>query len=139
MNYKFFKNKKADITITLLVIGVFIVCALTLISFYSSDITVKKSFESVALVQKVSSLHEDILFYESIGKNPEEIMEIFPEDSGASFVFEGRKNGDGYTIIGTFETNKVIGIPFEDSTGGLDNVGLSDRKRRAYVEYEFES
>jgi len=52
-------NKRAEITITLLVIGVFVVCTLALISFISFKIVLRDSFVGVDLIEKVNSEIEE--------------------------------------------------------------------------------
>ena len=48
-------NKKGDIPVTILVIGVFIVCTLALLSFFVSMNVIKKSFVGISLVEKANS------------------------------------------------------------------------------------
>ena len=48
------KNKRGDIPITILVIGVLVVCTLAILSFIKSDIEVKKSFSGVDVLEKAN-------------------------------------------------------------------------------------
>ena len=88
------KNKKADLPIIILVLGVVAVCGLAILSFYSSGISVKKDFIGLGVIEKINSLSEEIDFYKTseINKHPEEIMELF--NGGLSqnkIVFKGFK------------------------------------------------
>jgi hypothetical protein len=47
-------DKKGDITITLLVIGVLMVCFFALFSFYNSTLTSEYNFKAVELVSKMN-------------------------------------------------------------------------------------
>lgn len=75
-------NKKADIPVTILVIGVFAICALTLLSFYSSLTKVKTSFVSIALIEKMNSQREEFSIY----KNLDEIDTI--TENGKVFFYQ---------------------------------------------------
>jgi len=48
-------NKRGDIPVTILVIGVFAVCSLALLSFYISDIKTGNSFIVISSVEKMNS------------------------------------------------------------------------------------
>jgi len=71
-------NKRGDISITIFVIGVLAICTLAIFSFYFSDRSVKSSFSSVDVIEKVLIVKEKISLYnESSGFTQEEIEEIF--------------------------------------------------------------
>lgn len=56
-------GKKGDIPITILVIGVLVICLLALFSFYFSNMAVKKNFNSISLVEQAAVIKEKISFY----------------------------------------------------------------------------
>lgn len=60
-------NKKADIPVTILVLGVFVVCSLALASFFLSNIKISKSFDTINLVQEMNSKVSEYDFYKSQG------------------------------------------------------------------------
>ena len=60
------KNKKGDIPITILVIGVFAVCTLALLSFYSSIGFTKHSFVGTELIEQLNSEIEQQSFSGSL-------------------------------------------------------------------------
>ena len=76
MNKKFIQNKKADIPVMILVMGVLAVCALAIISFYFSDREMEKSFMDVGLMEQINSQMEKYIFYKSVGMNENEIQDI---------------------------------------------------------------
>ncbi|MBU4069718.1 MAG: hypothetical protein KJ646_01940 [Nanoarchaeota archaeon] len=50
------KNKRADIPVIIFVIGVFTVCSIALLSFYSSSISIKQySLIGTGLIEKMNS------------------------------------------------------------------------------------
>lgn len=51
------RNKRGDIPITILVIGVFVVCTLAILSFFASSISLRNSFAGVDIVK---GLNEDM-------------------------------------------------------------------------------
>ena len=114
------KNKRADITIVILVIGVIAVCFLAIFSFYSSDINLKKDFIGIEMIHEINSLSDEIKFYKNskINKEPSEIMNIFSQDTDEDekIVFTGRKNTDDgrdvYNIDVTYfeEEKKFFGL-----------------------------
>ncbi|MBS3086722.1 hypothetical protein J4422_03405 [Candidatus Pacearchaeota archaeon] len=71
------KNKRGDIPVTILVMGVVAICILAIVSFYISDRDAKKGFD-IELVEKAAVIGEKISFYkESLEFSEEEINEIF--------------------------------------------------------------
>ena len=72
------KNKRGDIPITILVIGILAICILAIFSFYSSSKSVKDDFSSISAIEKVLIAKEKISLYsESLEFTQEEIKEIF--------------------------------------------------------------
>jgi hypothetical protein len=47
-------NKRGDIPITLLVLGIFVVCTLAIITFVRSDIQTKTSFSGIGIMEKAN-------------------------------------------------------------------------------------
>ena len=84
-------NKKGDIPITILVIGVLAVCVLAILSFFISNNSVKKSFLSIDTVTESVLIKEKVSFYENLGYKKEEIKTIMnlQEDSQNNIVFKG--------------------------------------------------
>jgi len=65
-------NKRGDIPITILVIGVVMVCTLALISFFSSSLKVRNSFVGIGLVEKLDSQIEENSFYGTVSSTETE-------------------------------------------------------------------
>ncbi|GBE19807.1 hypothetical protein BMS3Abin17_00536 [archaeon BMS3Abin17] len=56
-------NRKGDIPVTILVLGVVAICILAILSFYSSKIKIEDSFESVGKIEEMNSQIENNTFY----------------------------------------------------------------------------
>ena len=70
-------NKRGDIPVTILVMGVVLICILAIVSFYISDRAAKKGFD-IELVEKAAIMGEKISFYkESLGFSEAQVEEMF--------------------------------------------------------------
>ncbi len=131
-NANIINQKDGDISITILVLGVFAVCSLALFSFYISGINGKETAIRVSIVEKMKSFEEEIRFYQNpeINKNPLDIMELFNKGiTEGNLIFIGIKNGDRYTITGSY-----FEYDFQ-----LFGFGIGEKKMIFSVEYEFVS
>lgn len=75
------RNKKGDIPITVLVIGVFAICVFAIISFHIADNDVKDSISSVSAVEQSALAVEKISFYENLEIDSERIDELLDVQS----------------------------------------------------------
>ena len=63
------KNKRGDIPVTVLVIGVFAICTLAIISFSLASIKSTKGFkESIQAVEEMNSEIQKYSFYTNVGE-----------------------------------------------------------------------
>ena len=108
---KFFaKNRRGDIPITLLVLGVFAICSLALLSFYLSGTSGGKIFLKVSIVEKINSFADEIKFYKNpeINGDPEKLMEIFKnKNSEEDLVYSGKYENNIYTLNATYFENEL--------------------------------
>ena len=70
------KNKKGDVPVMILVLGVFVICTLTLISLYISGDKFKGGFSSIDVLENATSIENQIRFYENIGYSSDQIKDI---------------------------------------------------------------
>lgn len=84
---KFASCKRADIPITILVFGVFAICALALISFYTANVKVSNSFTGIGLMEKMNSKINEYTFYKSKGFSEEQIGGFLIEEG---FYLQGK-------------------------------------------------
>jgi hypothetical protein len=89
------KNRRGDIPVTILVIGIVGICALAIISFYISDKNVRGGFEALELIEEIGLEAEKIMFYNNTGLSQEKISEII----------EIKSDGQGRYLL--IEQNKV--------------------------------
>ena len=74
------KNRRGDVPITILVIGVVMVCALALISFFSSSFKLEQSFTGVSVIDDFKVKIDEYNFYNTLGVElPEGEFDIRPE------------------------------------------------------------
>ena len=71
------KSRRGDIPITILVIGVLVVCIVAIFTFYFSDKIIENNFNSVGIVEKAAVIKEEIALYKNLGFNEEEITKVF--------------------------------------------------------------
>ncbi len=67
------RNKRGDIPITILVVGVILICALAILSFLSSSFKLEKSFADVTIMEDFNVKIEEYTFYKNQGVSNEEI------------------------------------------------------------------
>jgi hypothetical protein len=88
----FFKrNKKASVPITLLVIGVFALCALALFTFITSDTLITNSFVGVEKLSELNFKINQYEFLKSQGASLEKIeaeLGVVEEDGEKYFILE---------------------------------------------------
>ncbi|MEK6760336.1 MAG: hypothetical protein AABX93_00245 [Nanoarchaeota archaeon] len=126
------KNRRGDISTTILVVGVFAICSLALLSFYLSGIDSEETFSRLEIIKKVNSIADEIRFYKNqeINKKPEEIMGIFqPKTSNENLVYSAAKIGDDYKITATLYENKY----------NLMGFGFGERIPVFSVDYSFKT
>lgn len=75
-------NKKGDIPTLVLVVGVFLVCALIVFSIVLSVDMFKDNFKVLNYMAAAKSTAEKIKFYENAGQNPTDFMDFIKRDGG---------------------------------------------------------
>jgi len=89
---KLIKNKRGDIPITILVIGVIAICVLTIFSFYNGVKKQKESFVGAGLIETIYSIQEEIEFGKGENLNPfekDEVKIYFGNEINAEYVVKG--------------------------------------------------
>lgn len=80
------KNKKADIPVTILVLGVVMICTLALISFFSSSFNFKKFSTGVSVLEEFNVKINEYNFYKSRGISGEQINEVLDVEEGYIYM-----------------------------------------------------
>jgi len=83
-------KKKANIPVTILVIGVFVVCTLAIISFILSSINSRDSFLGVGLMEKINLQIEDYLVHQDIDAAKTTL------ENGKLFFYQEEEKASGY-------------------------------------------
>jgi len=84
-------NKKADIPITILVIGVFVICTLALITFFVSSVKEKNSFVGVKLMQKINYQIEDYFLHRDLSN-----LDVKTNSQGQKALYQEKKDTEGF-------------------------------------------
>lgn len=85
----FWNNKRGDIATMILVIGVFLVCAVTIFSFVLFNGSDRQSFvNSLETMAAVNSMADSVRFYENAGLQPEKIIDITKWDKNYVLTLE---------------------------------------------------
>lgn len=71
------KDKRGDIPITILVIGIVAICIMAIFSFYFSDRRVKEDINNLGIIEEAAVIKEKISLYRNLGFSEEEIKEEF--------------------------------------------------------------
>ena len=93
-------NKKADISITILVLGVVAICILTIFSFVGVKNKINEDFLGIGLIETMNSIEEEINFY---GETD------FESGDYKNNVFDG-----GNVVIKDINGNEVMGTYTKD-------------------------
>ena len=72
-----FIHKKGDLPITLLVIGVFAICAFALLTFFISDFKISNSFAGPNRMININSYADEYMFYKNAGMSDDKLKSIF--------------------------------------------------------------
>jgi len=106
INKSFFpRNKKGDIPIVVLVIGVIAICVLAIVSFSVVVFTLDNTFYGVNSMEKVNSLVEKYSFYKNLGMSDNEISEldnlvdIRTGSKGEDYIYVERKDAKGEVMF----------------------------------------
>ena len=92
MAFKLKLGKRADISITILVIGVFIVCSLAIISFLLYTQQTQGSFANPEIIENLSSQLSDFYFYIHSGMPQQQAADIIgAQIQGTQLILSGKQ------------------------------------------------
>lgn len=84
-------GKKASIPITILVVGVFVVCTLAVISFILTKVHTKEDFAGVKMVEKINLQIEDFEVHKDLFRVDSKKL-----DSGERVLYLEKKKTSGF-------------------------------------------
>jgi hypothetical protein len=112
----FIKNKKADVSTTILVIGVFIVSALAIISFLLYNQKIQSGFVNTAIFENISAQVENYYFYINSGLSPQQAANnIGAQIQGNQLVIYAEQREEP-TIFGSITGSKsplIISVEYK--------------------------
>ena len=94
-------NKRGDIPVTVLVLGVVAVCILAVFLFYTSDRNVKKEFSAVNIVENVKMIREKATLYQNLGYSQGQIddfLDIINKDTERYYEVNDKKISVKYNL-----------------------------------------
>ena len=108
MNKKFIKNKRADIPVMILVLGVVAVCGLAILSFTFS-IDPVKNYLGVGLIEEMNVMMEKYYFYSGLSgfgeERAESILGVKKDKEGKRFLYLEKKEGDKVLVSVKYKLN----------------------------------
>ncbi len=78
----FVRNRRAQIPIVILVLGVVAVCVMAIFSFITSSSRFDASFSGISVAKSLTSQIESYHFYISVGEDPSKYLNIEPPGRG---------------------------------------------------------
>ena len=92
------KNKRGDIPVTILVIGVIAICGLALLSFFSSSFKLEQSFTNVPVMEELNVKIAEYNFYKAKGVSESQINEILNIKEDTYLLIEQNKVSVRYNL-----------------------------------------
>ncbi|MBU2616802.1 MAG: hypothetical protein KKB79_02365 [Nanoarchaeota archaeon] len=74
-------NKKGEVPVVILVVGVLAICALTIFSFYTSSRAIRNGLDSVGVVDEAVISAKRIEFYQEAGVSESDLEVLFGIES----------------------------------------------------------
>ncbi|MCL5730014.1 MAG: hypothetical protein M1165_00390 [Candidatus Pacearchaeota archaeon] len=99
---RFLVNKRGDISITILVIGVFAVCALAIFSFLIYRQQAAGNFANVDIITNLSKSLSDFYFYVDTGMSASQAAQLVGgqlKDGGNTLVLYGEQDASNLPLI----------------------------------------
>jgi len=91
---KLFLDRRGEVPVVILVIGVLAICALTIFSFYTSERAFKRGFSSVSIVDDAIVSVKRIELYREVGVSESDLEVLFGIESdelGRYILSEGEE------------------------------------------------
>ena len=103
-------NKKADLPVIVLVVGIVGICILTILSFVKVNTEIDDNFLGIGLIETMLSIEEELNFYSNEGLNFEGIYENIEliELKNVKIITDGKK-----VLKGTYAIQKCAFLGFD--------------------------
>lgn len=98
-------NKKGDVSITILVIGVFAICTIAIVTFLLYNQTIQTGFVNVGVFENLSAQVENYYFYINSGLSPQQAANnIGAQLQGNQLILNSEQKGDS-GVFGFISSN----------------------------------
>ena len=97
------KNRRGEVPITILVIGVFAVCSMALFTFFVADFKMSNSFVGVEIMQKMDASIDEYNFYVDNGMNPNKVAGFFPiiKEGNKRYIYYSKNKSSNFGLSGS--------------------------------------
>ena len=75
------RNKRGNLSVIILVLGTFAICALAMLTFYISDFRISKSFVGISYMHQINSDIDEYRFYKSQGLTDSQLENFYNIDN----------------------------------------------------------
>jgi hypothetical protein len=109
-------NRKGDVSITILVIGVFVICALAIVSFILFNQQVQNGFVNMGIFENLSAQVENYYFYINSGLSPQQAASnVGAQLQGNQLIFNTKQLTDSGTFgfIKGSNSDPIISIEYK--------------------------
>ncbi len=108
-------NKKGDVPIVILVLGVFLICMMVLGSFYFFQNRMKRVFVGVGVIERAAAVEDKYYFYKNLeiftDEEIEQMLGIQRDEEGNKYVLIEKKTIHGF--LGVFgEEKRVVSVKY---------------------------
>jgi hypothetical protein len=117
-HFKMIKNKKSSVPVTILVVGVFVLCAFALYTFFVSEFKSSNSFVVIDFIRQANFQTDEFLYYLNSGVNEDKAMSYFPS-------------------ISKIEGGYMYGYSFDENTFQISFKGFTKQVRLFEIRYTF--
>jgi len=101
------RNKKGDVPITILVIGVVVICGLAILSFIASSFYFEQSFYGLSKMEQLNSQVDEYYFYLNQNLSSDKINSLF-NISNNNFIIEERTSN----LFPWSQSTKLFSVQF---------------------------
>ncbi len=107
-------NKRGDVSITILVIGVFAICTIAIVTFLLYNQTIQTGFVNVGVFENLSAQVENYYFYINSGLSPQQAAnDIGAQLQGNQLIFNTEQKGDpGVFGFISSNSNTIVSVKY---------------------------
>lgn len=106
-------NKKGDVPVTILVVGVFALCSLAMLTFFMADFKMGNSFVGVSIMEKMDATIDEYYFHINNGVDSAVVKGFFPtlEVQGRTYLHYSKNVTSYFGISSSPELSFSVRYP----------------------------